>query len=117
MRNDYDDTMKSDFQALKEELKERHDKRIADTPRRVQFAIEQLGKNEIEYAVKNAATGHIHAWRKSDGQRIGCSGNSEGSSFYEAVGYVIIKRYCKWRSLGAFEKQTQNYIKRYWIND
>ena len=50
-----------------------------------------------------------------DGQRIGCCGNSVESSFYEAVGYVIIKRYCRWRSLGAFEKQTQNYIKRYWL--
>lgn len=68
MKNDYDDTMKSDFQALKEDLKERHDKRVADTPRRVQFAIEQLEKNEIEYEVKNASIGHIHAWRKSDGK-------------------------------------------------
>ena len=51
-----------------------------------------------------------------DGQKIGCCGNSEESTFYEAVGYVIIKRYCKWRNLGAFEKQTKNYIKRYWLN-
>ncbi len=49
-----------------------------------------------------------------DGQKIGCCGNSEESSFYEAVGYVIIERYCKWRSLGAFDKQTKKYIKKYW---
>lgn len=53
-------------------------------------------------------------WLELDGQRIGCSGNSVESSFYEAVGYVIINRYCKRRSLGAFENQTKNYIKRYW---
>lgn len=68
MKNDYDETMKPYFKALKEDLKERHDKRVADTPRRVQFAVEQLEKNEIEYAVKNESTGHIHAWRKSDGK-------------------------------------------------
>jgi len=50
-----------------------------------------------------------------DGQKIGCCGNSVESSFYEAVGYVIIKRYCRWRSLGAFEKQTKNHIRRYWL--
>lgn len=51
-----------------------------------------------------------------DGQKIGCSCNSEESTFYEAVGYVIIKRYCRWRSLGAFSTQTKNYIKRFWID-
>lgn len=51
-----------------------------------------------------------------DGQKIGCCGNSEESTFYEAVGYVIIKRYCRWRSLGAFATQTKNYIKQFWIN-
>lgn len=50
-----------------------------------------------------------------DGQKIGCCGNSEESSFYEAVGYVIIERYCRWRSLGAFDKQTKNHIKRFWF--
>ena len=51
-----------------------------------------------------------------DGQKIGCCGNSEESTFYEAVGYVIIKRYCRWRSLGAFATQTKNYIKQFWID-
>ena len=51
-----------------EYAKEQRDKRVADTPRRLQFAIEQLKKNEIEYSVKNTSIGHIHAWRKSDGK-------------------------------------------------
>lgn len=51
-----------------------------------------------------------------DGQKIGCCGNSEEATFDEAIGYVIIKRYCRNRSLGAFETQTKNHIKRYWIN-
>lgn len=51
-----------------------------------------------------------------DGQKIGCCGNSVESSFCEVFGYLIINRYCKWRSLGAFDTQTKNYIKRYWLN-
>ena len=51
-----------------------------------------------------------------DGQKIGCCGNSEESTFYEAVGYVIIERYCRWRSLGAFAAQTKKHIKRFGID-
>ena len=67
------------------------------------------------YIEERSADGyHTSEWLVLDGQKIGCTGNSEKSSFYEAVGYVIIKRYCRWRSLGAFDRQTKNYIMRYW---
>ena len=74
---------------------------------------------EYDYVIKEKSEdGYItDEYLVLDGQHIGCCGNSEKSSFYEAVGYVIINRYCRWRSLGAFEKQTKNYIKRYWIDD
>lgn len=51
-----------------------------------------------------------------DSQKIGCCGKSVEAVFDEAFGYVIINRYCKRRSLGAFEAQTKNFIKRYWID-
>lgn len=46
---------------------------------------------------------------------IGCSGNSFSAVVDELIGYIFIMRYCRNRSLGAFDKQTKNYIKRYWI--
>ena len=46
------------FQAYKE--------RVAKNPSRVEYAIEQLEKNNIEYELKNAGTGHFHCRRKSD---------------------------------------------------
>lgn len=48
---------------------------------------------------------------------IGCSGNSESAVVDELIGYIFIKRYCRNRSLGAFDKQTKNYIKRYWLEE
>ena len=57
---------REDFDAIKQEAKVRHDKRVADTPNRVQYAIKQFEKNDIEYELKNAQTGHFHCRRKSD---------------------------------------------------
>lgn len=48
---------------------------------------------------------------------IGCDGNSVSAVIDELIGYIFIKKYCRNRSLGAFDKQTQNYIKRYWLKD
>ena len=48
--------------------KEQHKERVAKNGDRVQYAKEQFEKNNIEYALKNEAIGHFHAWRKSDGQ-------------------------------------------------
>lgn len=60
--------MKEVFDAIKEECKERHDKRIAKTPERIEYAIKQFNKNDIKYELKNEAIGHFHCWRKSDGK-------------------------------------------------
>lgn len=35
-------------------------------PDRIQYAIEQFEKHEIEYTLKNKQTGHFHCRRKSD---------------------------------------------------
>lgn len=47
---------------------------------------------------------------------IGCSCNSISAVVDELVGYIFIKTFCRNRSLGAFEKQTTNRIKEYWIS-
>lgn len=57
---------KEDFEGIKQYAKEQHVKRVADNPNRVQYAIQQLEKHNIEYALKNETTGHFHCRRKSD---------------------------------------------------
>lgn len=58
--------MREDFDALKIETKKRHDERVAKTPSRVDYAIIRFREHQIEYALKNDATGHFHCWRKRD---------------------------------------------------
>ena len=48
---------------------------------------------------------------------IGCSCNSISAVIDELIGYIFIKKYCRNRSLGAFETQVKNQIKRYWIQE
>lgn len=48
------------------ELKNIHDERVKKTPSRIEYAIEQFKKNDIEYVLKNPNTGHFHCYRKSD---------------------------------------------------
>lgn len=48
--------------------KEKHDERVAKNSDRIQYAIEQFEKNNIEYRLLNTSTGHFHCWRKSDGR-------------------------------------------------
>ena len=63
-----------------EYAKEQHKKRVADNPNRVQYAIEQFEKNNIEYELKNATTGHFHCRRKSDDKLF---------QFYAGTGKVM----------------------------
>ena len=57
---------REDFDVIRQRAKEAHDRRVADTPNRVQYAIRQFEKHEIEYTLKNTQTGHFHCRRKSD---------------------------------------------------
>ena len=45
--------------------------------------------------------------------KIGCSHNSISGVIQELTGYIFIQQW-RQRSLGAFEIQTKNVIKRYW---
>lgn len=57
---------REDFEGIKQYAKEQHNKRVADTPNRITYAIKQFENNNIEYSLKNEATGHFHCRRKSD---------------------------------------------------
>ena len=52
--------------ALKDHAKQNHEKRVAKTPDRIAYAIEQFKAHGIEFQLKNETTGHFHCWRKSD---------------------------------------------------
>lgn len=47
---------------------EKYKERVAKNPDRIEYAIAQFKKHDIEYQLKNAAIGHFHCWRKSDGR-------------------------------------------------
>lgn len=46
--------------------REKYKERVAKTPARVQYAIEQFEKNDIEYRLLDSSIGHFHCRRKSD---------------------------------------------------
>jgi len=47
--------------------------------------------------------------------RIGCSSNSISAVVNELIGYIFITIWCRSRGLGAFDTQSKNIIRRYWI--
>lgn len=50
-----------------------------------------------------------------DGQKILCTGNSVEQIRDKVIGYIFAEIYCKNNSIGAFQKQTLNVIKKDWI--
>lgn len=55
---------------LKRHGKQVHAERVLKNSDRIQFAIEQFKKNNIEFTLKNETTGHFHCRRKSDNKLI-----------------------------------------------
>ena len=47
---------------------------------------------------------------------IGCSYNSIEGVINELIGYIFVKIYCHDNYIGAFQTQTLNVIKRYWLS-
>lgn len=72
-----------------------------------------FGIKDFDYII-NTETGKEKL--KLNDTYIGCSCNSISSIKDELIGYIFVNTYCKNRSIGAFQKQTLNAIKRYWIN-
>ena len=61
-----DYTMGEYWRDVKPILKQQHDERVAKNPDRIEYAIQQFEKYEIQYELKNQGNGHFHCWRKSD---------------------------------------------------
>lgn len=55
-----------DFEGIRQHAKDVHNERVAKNPDRIAYAIKQFEANNIEYSLKNEATGHFHCRRKSD---------------------------------------------------
>lgn len=55
-----DDTMKGEMQLLKAMAKFNHQKRVAKTPDRIEYAIKRLEEEDIEHSLKNRSIGHFH---------------------------------------------------------
>lgn len=68
MSDDY--TMREYWDDVKPALKEKHAERVSKTPSRVEYAIQQFEKHDIEYVLKNPGIGHFHCRRKCDDKLI-----------------------------------------------
>jgi len=53
---------------------------------RIQYAVEQLVKNDIEFSLKNEQTGHLHCRRKSNDKLIQFWAGTGKIMGYEEVG-------------------------------
>ncbi len=52
------------------DLREEKKLRVAKTPERISYAIEQFKRNNVEYTLKNESAGHFHCHRKSDDKLV-----------------------------------------------
>lgn len=83
---------REDFEGIRQHAKAQHERRVADTPRRVQYAIKLFEENGIEYVLKNPQTGHFHCRRKSDGllfQFYAGTGTIQGLSSMRGVRALV----------------------------
>lgn len=53
---------REDFEGIREHAKQVHAERVAKTPARVEYAVKQLEKSNLEYRICNASNGHIQVW-------------------------------------------------------
>lgn len=71
---------REDFEAMALKAKEAHAQRVANNQNRIQHAIQQFERHNIEYVLKNESTGHFHCRRKSDDRLF---------QFYAGTGKII----------------------------
>ena len=50
-----------------------------------------------------------------NGQKITCTGDNVEQIRDKVIGYIFAEIYCKNNSIGAFQKQTLNVIKKDWV--
>lgn len=74
---------------------------------------EAFGINDYDYIVKNDGQNETLV---VEGTKIRCSFNSIHAVKQELIGYIFVGMWQQ-RSLGAFETQVKNVIRRYWIKE
>lgn len=65
------------WDALKEHARQNHKERVAKNPDRIEYAIRQLEAHNIEYVLKNDATGHFRCRRNTAKLRRGSIGKPQ----------------------------------------
>ena len=83
---------REDFEGIAIHAKQVHQERVAKTPDRVAFAIEQFEKNGIKYSLKNPQTGHFHCYRIYDGklfQFYAGTGKIQGYEYMRGIHNLI----------------------------
>lgn len=68
-----------DWKELTQIKKEQHDARVAKTPQRIEYAINQFNKFNIKFELKNKIIGHFHVFSR------------EGKlyNFYASTGKIV----------------------------
>ena len=75
---------------------------------------EAFGIKDFDYIV--VSENHIERLKLNSVQ-IGCACNSVSAVIDEIIGYLFATRFCRNRSVGAFQTQTLNAVKRYWLKE
>ena len=57
---------REDFEGLKDHARQCHKERVAKNPERIDYAINQFEKHNVEYLLTDMFTGHFRCYRKSD---------------------------------------------------
>lgn len=57
---------REDFEGLKDHARQCHKERVAKNPERIDYAIKQFEKHDIEYRLMNPSICHFHCFRKRD---------------------------------------------------
>lgn len=77
-----------------------------------------IKKENYDYVIEfsNDKSKYASEYLQINDVKIGCHSNSVGAVVEEAFGYCIVEYYSRQRYMGAFQKQTLNVIKQYWID-
>lgn len=88
---------REDFEGLKDYCKQKHAERVAKTPQRIDYAIKQFEKNDIEYRLLNPRIGHFHCYRKADDKLFefyAGTGKIKGEEDKRGI-HALVKMLCK----------------------
>lgn len=96
--------------------KEYLEKKRLEILEKIKPVCEAFKITNYDYILDNQK-GYTREFLIINGTKIGCSGNSILAVENELLAYIFINKYCRYRSLGAFEKQVKNVITQYWVKE